>query len=91
MMGRNGMGGGVGVCDGVGGLGHHEQSHNWEIVLTVNQQPNNMISVAYVNITVRYSLKTGRENRKLSQFFLSFFSFFYIKYVLYEGAGGSSL
>lgn len=75
-------------------LGHHEQSHNWEIVLTVNQQPNNMISVAYVNITVRYSLKTGKENRKLSQFFLSlsFLSFFfYIKYVLYEGAGGSSL
>lgn len=47
-----------------------------EIVLTVNQQPNNMISVAYGNITVRYSLKTGRENRKLSQFFLSL-SFFY--------------
>lgn len=36
-----------------------------------------MISVAYVNITVRYSLKTGRENRKLSHFLLSlsFFSF----------------
>lgn len=53
-----------------------------------------MISVAYINITVRYSLKTGRENRKLSQifsvslfFYLFFFvCFFYIKYVLYEGA-----
>lgn len=56
-----------------GVLGHHEESHNWEIVLTVNQQPNNMISVAYLNITVRYSLKTRRENRKLPQFFLHLF------------------
>lgn len=56
-----------------GVLGHHEQSHNWEILLTVNQQPNNMISVAYVNITVRYSLKTGRENRKYSVFSVSLF------------------
>lgn len=70
--GGNGMGWGWVV-----GVGHHEQSHNWETVLTVNQQPNNMISVAYANITVHYSLKTGRENRKLSYFSLSLFFVFY--------------